>query len=661
MEQHETGIKGENPEFADDLFLPPTDQEQDAEDAAEGDEEATREEVLAEEASLLGDLVPDELALYRRHFLDYSPKAGYHVKRGYDRGFVQQKNKKTGKPAYLFPAARDSALERHLDFWRYANHYQVHDPEAYDKYVRNDDQIYWLGLYGGKRTSWEVIDLDNKAPGESKKDSVVGWHGYEEYVSENSLGIWHFERTPKLPVMLITPGFLATVKTVYDAFPGRLWAISSETLGVYAWQRYKRPQVTDRLRQYRLGQLRRLGLDEVEVFPDRSRCFRLPFGRDYRTITAEGVVTDWEEQLRFFDQWRDVTPPFSAIVTALRDAVVTQWRNWQHRGAGQLAIPLDALVTQLREAIASVGLGQKTVKTVVPSAPRPDHKTAPTIAIKPKFPKASAYDFDHLRHGRWPIALEKLAQEGLPRRGSVGPLCEELATWLYWVELYGLPEAERKARIEKVLWQFIIAKHNGTISRMGTAGGRRQVEAQVARAVTQAIRLDPPHRAESLELFARIRQKRQSGAYRRLIVVEPLLAAPAGKATVGEETAAVDANPSSLSRILGMCIKFGNLPQPMEAAIKAVAGRKKVLDFARRLLHLLHNNNGSLNLGRKELTELLGYKNPKQIQAYRQVLIDAGLLKLGTAYSVGAFAKRHSLTKMAKTIFEVAKGKEKTG
>jgi hypothetical protein len=90
-------------------------------------------------------------------------------------------------------------------------------------------------------------------------------------------------------------------------------------------------------------------------------------------------------------------------------------------------------------------------------------------------------------------------------------------------------------------------------------------------------------------------------------------------------------------------------------AIEKVNGRLKVMDFATKLLGLLHENKGSLNLGRKQLCDLLGYKDPKQVHKYRQVLIDAGLLHLGTAYSAGAFAKRHSLTKIAKAMFEKAK------
>jgi hypothetical protein len=71
-----------------------------------------------------------------------------------------------------------------------------------------------------------------------------------------------------------------------------------------------------------------------------------------------------------------------------------------------------------------------------------------------------------------------------------------------------------------------------------------------------------------------------------------------------------------------------------------------------KLLRLLAANKGSMNLSNRQLCDLLGYKDPKQVQRYRQILIEAGLVRLGTAYSAGAFAKRHSLSKLAKNMFQ---------
>jgi hypothetical protein len=53
--------------------------------------------------------------------------------------------------------------------------------------------------------------------------------------------------------------------------------------------------------------------------------------------------------------------------------------------------------------------------------------------------------------------------------------------------------------------------------------------------------------------------------------------------------------------------------------------------------------------------EILRLQDPKQVHKYRQLLIDAGLLRLGAAYSTGGFAKRHSLTQTAKKLLDAAK------
>ena len=39
---------------------------------------------------------------------------------------------------------------------------------------------------------------------------------------------------------------------------------------------------------------------KAEVYPDLSKPFRRPFGRDYKTITPHGILTDWRDQLAYF-------------------------------------------------------------------------------------------------------------------------------------------------------------------------------------------------------------------------------------------------------------------------------------------------------------------------------------------------------------------------
>jgi hypothetical protein len=209
--------------------------------------------------------------------------------------------------------------------------------------------------------------------------------------------------------------------------------------------------------------------------------------------------------------------------------------------------------------------------------------------------------------------------------------------------LYHEPEKQRQDKILRLLQEFVRQKHNDTSTRTQSEQGWKEINSQIVRAVKMSIRLNPSCRSASLELFARIRQKRQQGRYKRVICLEGLL------------TGVTHTTLSPLSPFTCMLTNFAPLPSAMQEAIKRVAGRMKVFDFATKLLNLLHENKGSMNIGQKELSDLLGYESPAQMRKYRQVLIKAGLLHLGAAYSTGSFAKRHSLTKAAKEMFEKAK------
>jgi hypothetical protein len=187
------------------------------------------------------------------------------------------------------------------------------------------------------------------------------------------------------------------------------------------------------------------------------------------------------------------------------------------------------------------------------------------------------------------------------------------------------------------------AKHNDTSSRTDSAEGWAEIDAQIARAVKLAVEIARP---ESLELFARLRQKREQGRYRRVIMLEPVLR--------GQRPTAIPLPPRQLS----MSGSFAALPQPLADAVKKVAGRKKqpLIDFATKLLNLIRANKDTMNVSEKKLVELLGYKDGKRARKYRDLLVNAGLITVGRAYSAGAFSKRHSLTAKAQRMFQEAQG-----
>jgi hypothetical protein len=94
-----------------------------------------------------------------------------------------------------------------------------------------------------------------------------------------------------------------------------------------------------------------------------------------------------------------------------------------------------------------------------------------------------------------------------------------------------------------------------------------------------------------------------------------------------------------------MCIKFEyQLPEFVQAKIKAVAGRNKVMPFATRLISLLYNKHGKAFIGRKALSALLGYENPTQIAKYTTILERAGIISIGNSYKVGRNGKEYRLS-----------------
>jgi hypothetical protein len=214
--------------------------------------------------------------------------------------------------------------------------------------------------------------------------------------------------------------------------------------------------------------------------------------------------------------------------------------------------------------------------------------------------------------------------------------------------MYHLPVAERQEEVTSLLWKFVAKKHNGCVKRLN-----RGLTSDVQREIRNLVRkaLDRPDTAK--ELFARIRQKRQHGRYRRVIYVAPLLQ--------GASAREIPVSSSSSGFLICLSSLEGPLPALMVDKIKSVAGRKKLLPFSTRLVNLLAQNKGSVCLSSDRLQELLGYKNPTQATMYRDCLVQAGLVTVGRHYIKGRESKRHSLTKLAVHLMEEAtKAKEQT-
>lgn len=249
----------------------------------------------------LSECNPDHFRRYFDRFVRYWPKnseSGFYVKRSYHKPWYMPKKK--DRRRHLWEEAAIEAAERHLDRdkWRWRKLSQgMYDPP---------DGPYWLGLYPPKRTTFDLIDFDAEA-------FRVAWYKQCGQIK---------------PVIIPPVDHFKTMKRIYENFPGRIWCISSETLGIHAYQRYSRPLPMAKLHRATRLQLERIGLGGIEVHPMPGRCLRRPFGEDYTTITPDGVLDCWTDQLDYFEH-DGRTPKFHQIAKALMDRVLQQVRSFE--------------------------------------------------------------------------------------------------------------------------------------------------------------------------------------------------------------------------------------------------------------------------------------------------------------------------------------------
>ena len=423
----------------------------------------------------------------------------------------------------------------------------------------------------------------------------------------------------------------------------------------------------------------------------QGRCLRRPFGDGYRTITPKGVLTDWIEQVEYFESVGR-TPPFHRICNELVKAMYGQWKCWERYGDDNrkvqvrsilekhwhelqdvadwlkagcpvepvpvvpvqevahptltvcrevLAGTLDELpevqpdpILRTCRAILAVTFGEKTDEDIAPILKEASAELAAMVQDSSQRNEplhrsgSKRQDLASMRDGNWAFELLRLAHIGLEREDSVGTVVHEMAKWLWWIELYSLPEGKRMEEVTRLLSAYVLKKHNGCISRM-LNGQEQDVIAQITRCVKKAADVSMP---SSLEGFARTREKWLNGGYKRPVRIVPAL--------TGHE----DVSLSLSCPFTVMCIKFDDsLPESVQAQIKAVAGRNRVMNFATRLINLLYSKEGKAYVSRKALTEMQGYKNPTQIAKYIGILERAGIIIQGCSYKVGRNGKCYCL------------------
>ena len=505
------------------------------------------------------------------------------------------------------------------------------------------DRPYWLALYRSRMTTDHCVDFD-------AKDYELACYRHKGIVE---------------PVVCPILEHFQNLKRVYDHFPRRIWCISSRTLGLHAWKKHQlRPtlEVHDETKLL----LSEIGLGDVEVHPMAGRCFRRPFGRDYLIITPETTLTDWRDQVTYYEDDAR-TAPFDRIVEAMLGRIDDSIRRYYRA---------DKCLTKLRLSVVEerldgirrwrdAGFKEKVAAAGCTLAPAP--AAEPTVSGGIDRTDSGTADHRDLtnrateRQDKWPLWVERMATTGLVAEDTVGHVVHEMAKWLYWVEMFDLPEIDRTNRIEELLNHFVLKKHNGFVTRINK-GTVRNVLSQVRSAVASASRIERP---ESLELFERLRNSRGQGKYWRPIYIVPTLD---GSTEVGN-------TPSTFSSLTSyMFINKGSVNQPsleatqeadlerdlhlplsgtsessqvflppiLEDQVDQIArdnrmrkrnGEYPLARFARRLLNTLWEQGGTARLNNELLIEMVGTSNPNQQVSYRRLLQDGGLIVEGSGES----------------------------
>lgn len=475
----------------------------------------------------LSEINPDHFKRYYDHFVRFAPKnaeTGYYLKHGYDRSWFQPKTRgPERRTQHLWEQRAIELTERHLDpdkweWWMQAN--GEPDPPP---------GLQWLGFFRASHTMFNLIDFD-------AKDFIVGW--YES-------------GRQRKPVVIPTVEHFHRLKLIYDAFPNRVWCVSSDTLGVHAWERHDlAPSKEVHSRQKRV--LQGIGLGSVEVHPMPGRCLRRPFGVDYRTITPSAVLEYWPEQLDYWE-FDGHTPSFQRVVVTLLNLSVEQMKifrsslvcygNVGRRPSHRTCSSSDC--NKFASRIAEVrnwlndGCPQPAGESVSVRAGNDSTLRAEAVEEDQHEERTYQQSSPSSNERGWVEQIVSLAKHGLCEPDSVGHAVCELAKWLVWVELADMPMTERLSRTEALLTEWVQLKHNGFSTRWNN-GERDLVINQIGRAIQAVVDQDA-------DVFRRVRDKRQSGLYRTNIEIAPLL--------LGEEppSTALSSSSSSFSLITSLC------------------------------------------------------------------------------------------------------------
>ncbi len=567
--------------------------------------------------SPLNEQQPDEFRRYLDLFYTYCRKRPFNVRIAYDRGFIQ-KNRKYKDGSGNYPAYCHHALiARHLD----PDHWSFLHPDA------KPTERYWVAMWAPKKSTLKVLDIDNK---------------------QNLLGYTQVYEGPLLPVVRIPLERFVELKRIYDEFLGHVWCISSETLGLHLWEKYPRPLTVEDIHKATRPRLKKIGIT-CEIHPMFGRCFRRPFGQDYVTITENGLLTDWIEQLNYFE-YDAATPSFAAIYSALRSKLLEQWAIYERCGRPARSriyqtkwIDVAALRRELEKidtwAANGFPRGENSISIESGGPASPAGKqAAPTVSSSCEINLSDVCSRDWLNYcGTW-------ARDGLPCEDSLFLVVSQLARWFYFVEFFHLPEIERLEKTKNLLVRFCMTKNNGFISRL--AGGLNQ---EVTEHVHRVVQSGIDNADMQFKTYCAImRQKREKGGYRQVIYLESILLGKEELSTLSSTvgfimcpTKEADSTPlpdQMIGHLLDAYRATGRQPRR-----NTKTGQYPIIEKCTRFINALYASNGKRRLSQDVLRNF-GFSANSQRELLKKLMVKAGIITVGSYRSKTASRVYH-LTK----------------
>lgn len=575
-----------------------------------------------------GTLSASEHPAFSRYcllFYDYCSKSPYHVKRSYKTGFIAKKKVYKNKNGEYYAHCMRGLVERHLDYY--------------------DRRPFWLGLRFGKKSSVLCLDFDNKP-------NILGsYKARQDWMPAVHLPLDHFRR----------------MKRLYDAFPNHIWCVSSATLGLHVWQRLSYPHTSAAVEWKTRPNLVRIGLGDLEVYPSpklRSQVLRRPFGMDYYTITNDGLLTFWDEQLEHFET-ATRAPSFRVIVRSLVALARVGWQSVRNGSkflckevnpfASKRSLNDRLLESEAERVLAWVDAGCPDEE---PNSADPFSSTdgdpqhaVDLVASTPRSTRRSVSGDSPIWSWR---KVTDLARHGVPEEHKLYKYLLWLARPLVWRDYYHLPEGERVRKAEDDLLFWVLNKHNGLVTRVQT-GQIDNINHEIRHQVWVAMNKTDkrlrqfyermrekdrlhPKRVERLPDLIRANPCSFLGCCERRYVKDLQTSAPEGGPDEASCTTTEEETPSSF---LGCCMRYIKEPddtplpaevlQKLEQIVKDKRMRRKdgeypLLRFARRLLNALWAEDGAAEIHGDILRDLCGSQNRAQVVGYKMLMAKADLI-----------------------------------